>query len=159
MKIEHKMDDQDTENSHPNSLSGYFAHFLELRQLSEQRIHYYRERPVSSRRALLSPWQAQCSSPLAFPILGSHTAIDSGKCTLGSRSHPTFLWTQCVTHIMSRDLNHHRDPAVINVMHEMQGIEYMTILHPAYRGITVCEDPHGGYFTFSRFEPVMEKSP
>ena len=50
-------------------------------------------------------------------------------------------------------------PAVINVMHEMQGIEYITILHPAYRGITVCEDPHGGYFTFSRFEPVTEKSP
>lgn len=39
-KIEHKLDDQDAENGHPNSLSGYFAQFLELRQLSEERIHY-----------------------------------------------------------------------------------------------------------------------
>ena len=57
---------------------------------------------------------------------------------------------------MSGDLKHHRSPAVINVMHEMQGAEYITVLHPAYRGLTVCEDR--GYITFSRFEPVMEKS-
>ena len=59
---------------------------------------------------------------------------------------------------MSRHLKRHRGPAVINVMHEMQGTEYITILHPASRGITVCEDPHSGYFTFSGFEPMMEKS-
>ena len=63
-----------------------------------------------------------------------------------------------MTHIMSGDLKHHRSPAVVNVMHEMQGAEYITALHPAYRGLTVCEDPHSGCFTFSRFEPVMEKS-
>ena len=59
---------------------------------------------------------------------------------------------------MSRDLKHHHGTGVINVMHEIQGTEYITVLHPAYSGIMVCEDPHSGYFTFSRFEPVMEKS-
>ena len=63
-----------------------------------------------------------------------------------------------MTHIISGDLKHHRGPTVINVMPEMQGTEYITVLHPAYRSITVCEDPHSGYFTFSRFDPVMEKS-
>ena len=43
MKIEHKLDDQDAENSHGNSLSGYFAQFLELSQLSEPRTRYLRE--------------------------------------------------------------------------------------------------------------------
>ena len=151
------MDDQDAENSHHNSLSGYFAQFLELSQLSEPRTRYLREMQFPA-GGPSSPWQAQCSSPLAFPILGSHVAIDSGKCPLGSRSHPTFLWTPCVTHIISGDLKHHRGPTVINVMPEMQGTEYITVLHPAYRSITVCEDPHSGYFTFSRFNPVMEKS-
>lgn len=157
-KIKHKLDDQYAENSHRNSLSGYLAQFLELSQLAELRIHDWREMPVSSRKALLSPWQMQCSSPLAFPILGSHMAIDSGKGTLGRRSHPTFIWTQCVTDIMSRNLKHHHGPAVMNGMHEMQGIEHITVLIPAYRGITVSEDPHRGYFTFCGFEPVMEKS-
>ena len=68
-------------------------------------------------------------------------AMDSGKCTLGSRSHLTFLWTQCVTHTMSRDLKHHRGPAVIIVMHEVQGTEYITVLHPAY-GVLRCVKTH-----------------
>lgn len=102
MKIEHKLDDQDAESSHGNSLSGYFAQFLELSQLSEPRTRYLREMQFPA-GGPSSPWQVQCHGPLAFPILGSHRAIDSGRCTMGSKSLPTFIWTQCLTHITSRD--------------------------------------------------------